>query len=224
MQRRAPLAARTRISLRLTVIHPARGGDMEYLDTLSRIIDDVVLPSASLIDERGTFPRSAVGRWVRRGCWGSSAPRTWAGSGKSHRAATQVVERVAAACASTAMVALHALRRRRRHRGARPAARSPRGDRARRATSRRSPSPSRARAAISGPRSSTATPKRAASGSTRRRAGSPRPERPTPTSGRAGLWRPRATAPSGSSRPTRPGLRPGALRRAGTAREQFVAR
>ena len=75
-----------------------------YLDTLEPIITDVIAPAAAQIDQTGVFPRAAIAALGEAGLLGLvSAPE--AGElGQGHRAATQVVERIARECASTAMV------------------------------------------------------------------------------------------------------------------------
>ncbi len=74
-------------------------------DPLSKIIDEVVRPSAAAIDEGGTFPRSAVEALGKAGLLGLISAKEVGGLGEGHRAATLVVDRLARACASTAMVA-----------------------------------------------------------------------------------------------------------------------
>src|SRR5215207_9309241 len=73
-------------------------------DTLDRIISEVVAPAAEEIDRSGAFPREALEAFGRAGLLGLISSTDVGGLGESHRAATQVVERVATACASTAMV------------------------------------------------------------------------------------------------------------------------
>lgn len=73
-------------------------------DALDRIIKETVAPAAEEIDRTGAYPRDALKALGKAGLLGLvSAPET-GGLGESHRAATLVVERIAAACASTAMV------------------------------------------------------------------------------------------------------------------------
>jgi alkylation response protein AidB-like acyl-CoA dehydrogenase len=73
-------------------------------DTLDRIISDIVAPAAEEIDRSGAFPREALEALGRAGLLGLISSTDVGGLGESHRAATLVVERLAAACASTAMV------------------------------------------------------------------------------------------------------------------------
>ncbi len=73
-------------------------------DTLDGIVNDIVAPAAEEIDRSGAFPREALEALGRAGLLGLISSPDVGGLGESHRAATLVVERLAAACASTAMV------------------------------------------------------------------------------------------------------------------------
>ena len=73
-------------------------------DALDRIINDTVAPTAEEIDRTGAFPRAALDALGQAGFLGLISSPDVGGLGESHRAATLVVERLAAACASTAMV------------------------------------------------------------------------------------------------------------------------
>ena len=73
-------------------------------DTLDRLISEIVAPAAEEIDRSGTFPREALEALGQAGLLGLISSPDVGGLGESHRAATLVVERLAAACASTAMV------------------------------------------------------------------------------------------------------------------------
>lgn len=84
-----------------TVKSPA---DNSYLDTLDRIIKDVIAPAADELDQSGTFPRAAIEALGQAGLLGLISAKEIGGLGEAHRAATAVVERIASACASTAMV------------------------------------------------------------------------------------------------------------------------
>jgi alkylation response protein AidB-like acyl-CoA dehydrogenase len=75
-----------------------------FLTTLGQIIDEVIAPSAHEIDRTGDFPRENLEALARGGLLGLVSSREAGGSGEAHRAAAQVVERIATACASTAMV------------------------------------------------------------------------------------------------------------------------
>lgn len=79
----------------------ARGFDPGVVE---RIVSETVAPAAADVDRNGTFPREALKEFGRAGLLGLVSSREVGGLGQSHRAATAVVERVAAACASTAMV------------------------------------------------------------------------------------------------------------------------
>ena len=74
------------------------------LRTVDEIVGRLVAPAAADVDREGTFPRAALEAFGRAGLLGLVSSRDVGGLGESHRAATLVVERVAAACASTAMV------------------------------------------------------------------------------------------------------------------------
>ncbi|HEU4388130.1 MAG TPA: acyl-CoA dehydrogenase family protein, partial [Blastocatellia bacterium] len=75
-----------------------------YMDLVDQVVRDVVAPSAQEIDHTGAFPRAAIQALARVGLLGLVSARDVGGLGESHRAATLVVERIAAACGSTAMV------------------------------------------------------------------------------------------------------------------------
>src|SRR5215467_11847200 len=77
---------------------------VSYLDTLSRVIDEVVAPAAQEVDRNGVFPRAALDHLGKAGLLGLISATEVGGLGESHRAATEVVERLATVCASTAMV------------------------------------------------------------------------------------------------------------------------
>jgi alkylation response protein AidB-like acyl-CoA dehydrogenase len=75
-----------------------------YLDELDRVISDVIAPAAAEIDQTGTFPRRAIEALGAAGLLGLISAPDVGGLGLGHRAAAQVVERIARECASTAMV------------------------------------------------------------------------------------------------------------------------
>ena len=74
------------------------------LHAVDEIVGRVVAPTAEEVDRKGAFPRAALEAFGQAGLLGLISSRDVGGLGESHRAATQVVERVASACASTAMV------------------------------------------------------------------------------------------------------------------------
>jgi len=74
------------------------------LRAVDEIVAASVAPAAQEVDRTGEFPRAALDAFGRAGLLGLVSSREVGGLGESHRAATQVVERVASACASTAMV------------------------------------------------------------------------------------------------------------------------
>ena len=79
----------------------AKAFDLRAVD---EIIAGTVAPAAVEVDRAGAFPRAALDAFGHAGLLGLVSSREVGGLGESHRAATQVVERVASACASTAMV------------------------------------------------------------------------------------------------------------------------
>ena len=74
------------------------------LRAVEEIVAGTVAPAAAEVDSKGAFPRAALEAFGRAGLLGLVSSREVGGLGEAHRAATQVVERVASACASTAMV------------------------------------------------------------------------------------------------------------------------
>lgn len=77
---------------------------MDHLKVVSKVIEDVVAPSAARIDENGAFPRLAIEALGKAGLLGLVSAKEVGGAGQGHRAAALVVEALAHACASTAMV------------------------------------------------------------------------------------------------------------------------
>ena len=75
-----------------------------YLDALSKVMEEVVAPAAHEVDRNGDFPRAALNSLGRAGILGLISAPEVGGLGEGHRAASEVVERLATACASTAMV------------------------------------------------------------------------------------------------------------------------
>jgi alkylation response protein AidB-like acyl-CoA dehydrogenase len=74
------------------------------LRAVEEIIAATVAPAAVVVDRDGVFPRAALDAFGQAGLLGLISSREVGGLGESHRAAAQVVERVACVCASTAMV------------------------------------------------------------------------------------------------------------------------
>ncbi|MET0647198.1 MAG: acyl-CoA dehydrogenase family protein [Pyrinomonadaceae bacterium] len=79
----------------------AKAFDLRAVD---EIIAGTVAPAADEVDRAGAFPRAALDAFGRAGLLGLVSSSEVGGLGESHRAAAQVVERVASTCASTAMV------------------------------------------------------------------------------------------------------------------------
>lgn len=79
---------------------------MEYLDALQRVIDDVVAPQATQVDQAGRFPRDGIDALGHAGLLGLISDPSVGGGGRGMREASQVIEGLAGACGSTAMVML----------------------------------------------------------------------------------------------------------------------
>lgn len=78
--------------------------ETSYLNALNQIIEEAIVPSAQRTDRTGDFPHEGLKALARAGLLGLVSSREVGGLGGSHRAAAQVVERIATTCASTAMV------------------------------------------------------------------------------------------------------------------------
>lgn len=75
-----------------------------WLEIVERIAEEVIAPAAAETDGAGVFPRAAITAMGQAGLLGLISGKEVGGLGEGHRAATQVVERIARECASTAMV------------------------------------------------------------------------------------------------------------------------
>ncbi len=75
-----------------------------YLETLEKVVDEVVAPNAVDVDQNGSYPRAAIDALGRAGLLGLISAADVGGLGQGHRAAALVIERLARECASTAMV------------------------------------------------------------------------------------------------------------------------
>ena len=74
------------------------------LNKLNDIIEQEIIPFASIVDEKGEYPRRSLDALSQGGFLGLISDMEVGGLGGTHRAAALVVEKLASACASTAMV------------------------------------------------------------------------------------------------------------------------
>jgi alkylation response protein AidB-like acyl-CoA dehydrogenase len=77
---------------------------VNYIEAVDEIIRTVIAPNAAGVDAQGAFPRAAIDALGRRGLLGLVSATEAGGLGLAHRAATEVVGRIAEHCGSTAMV------------------------------------------------------------------------------------------------------------------------
>ena len=75
-----------------------------YQQSLQKIIDDVIAPSAADLDKGARFPREAIDAMSKAGLLALISAKEVGGMGEGMRAASYVVEKIAEACGSTAMV------------------------------------------------------------------------------------------------------------------------
>lgn len=75
-----------------------------YSALLERYLSDVLAPAAVPIDEAGRFPQAEIEALKRSGLLGLISAKEVGGLGEGHRAAVEVVERLAQVCPSTAMI------------------------------------------------------------------------------------------------------------------------
>ncbi len=75
-----------------------------WLNSIEQISAEVIAPAATEIDRTGAFPRAALTAMGEAGLLGLISSKEVGGLGEGHRAAVQVIERIARECASTAMV------------------------------------------------------------------------------------------------------------------------
>ncbi|HEV2311267.1 MAG TPA: acyl-CoA dehydrogenase family protein [Acidimicrobiia bacterium] len=79
---------------------------MPALDALDRVIDEVVAPHATGVDQHGAFPRAAIAALGDAGILGLTVSTDVGGGGRGLDDAATVVTRLAEVCGSTAMVVL----------------------------------------------------------------------------------------------------------------------
>ncbi len=75
-----------------------------WLPLIEQITAAVIAPAAAEIDRTGAYPRAALTALGKAGLLGLISSKEVGGFGAGHRAAVQVIERIARECASTAMV------------------------------------------------------------------------------------------------------------------------
>jgi alkylation response protein AidB-like acyl-CoA dehydrogenase len=76
------------------------------LDSLERVLQEVVGPQAVDVDRAGRFPKEGIAALGRAGVLGLTSAQEVGGSGAGIAQAAQAVERLAGTCGSTAMVVL----------------------------------------------------------------------------------------------------------------------
>ncbi|MEV6375235.1 acyl-CoA dehydrogenase family protein [Micromonospora musae] len=79
---------------------------MGHHESLSRIIEEIVVPQAGEVDRSAAFPRKAVDALADAGLLALTVPSQYGGGGQDLRAATDVIRQLSTACGSTAMVTL----------------------------------------------------------------------------------------------------------------------
>src|SRR5450759_1564343 len=77
---------------------------MSYRDDLSKVIADVIEPSAGQVDREGKVPREGLAALGDAGILGLTTPASYGGGGKGLAEAADAVDQGARACGSTAMV------------------------------------------------------------------------------------------------------------------------
>jgi alkylation response protein AidB-like acyl-CoA dehydrogenase len=77
-----------------------------FRETLTRIVADVVSPSAARVDRDGVFPSQNIQALRAAGLLGLMSATDVGGAGLGLRQAAEVVEQLAGACGSTAMIVL----------------------------------------------------------------------------------------------------------------------
>lgn len=75
-----------------------------YMETLDKVIAEVIAPAAAEVDAQSAYPRAGMEALGQAGLLGLISAEEVGGMGQGHRAAALSVERVARACASSAMV------------------------------------------------------------------------------------------------------------------------
>lgn len=76
----------------------------KLMSAVEQIAAEVVAPSASVIDQTGTFPQGTIDAFAKAGILGATSGADVGGLGLGLRSAAAAVERVARECPSTAMI------------------------------------------------------------------------------------------------------------------------
>jgi isovaleryl-CoA dehydrogenase len=75
-----------------------------FQDSLTRVIDEVVAPGATEVDQTGEFPRKQIDALAQAGLLALTVPAEFGGGGGNLRDAAEVVRELGAVCGSTAMI------------------------------------------------------------------------------------------------------------------------
>lgn len=75
-----------------------------FQDSLTRVIDEVVAPGATEVDQTGEFPRKQVDALAQAGLLPLTVPTEFGGAGGGLRDAAFVIRELGAVCGSTAMI------------------------------------------------------------------------------------------------------------------------
>lgn len=76
--------------------------DLTAVESIRRVAEEILAPTAQDTDAHATFPRTQLGALASIGVMGMNLPSTWGGPGISSAALAACVEAIAGACASTA--------------------------------------------------------------------------------------------------------------------------
>lgn len=76
----------------------------QHIEIVDKLVQTTVLEHAGGVDAKGAFPEASIRAFMKSGLAGLISDPSVGGTGKGHRAAAEVVERLSRACGSTAMV------------------------------------------------------------------------------------------------------------------------